>query len=823
MSTDVLRRGLDSAEAERRLAEHGPNALPEPPPEPMWRRIARQFQSALIYVLLAALALDLGLWLLEGAHGWPLEAAAIALILALNAGLGAFQEYRAEDALAHLKALAAPQTWVLRDGALVQLPSRRLVPGDVVRLEAGDRVPADGVLLQAQGVMVDESVLTGESLPVEKETGDECSAGTLLVRGTAYVEVRRTGAGSSMGRLAAMLGQIEAGTTPLERRLNAFGHQVARWVFVLAVGLIVGGVLVEGLGRANEVFLFAVALAVAAIPEGLPAVLTLTLALGVERMARRRAVVRRLAAVEALGSVTVIATDKTGTLTENRLQVRGLAASDPERAWQALILANDAEAETGVGDPLEQALLAYARARGLDVPGLRRRHPRTGGRPFDSVWKFMRVTVEDEGRQVSYLKGAPEVLLARSALTPAEARHWSEQAEAQAAAGYRVLALATGAGEAETELTWLGLVSLWDPPRPEVPDAIRQAQAAGVRVVMVTGDHPATALAVARSIGIPGERVVTGPEIERLSPGDLRQVVPAANVFARVSPAHKLAIVEALKARGEIVAMTGDGVNDAPALKRSDVGVAMGQRGSDVTREVADLVLLDDNFATIVAAIEEGRSVYENIQKFIRFLFSTNLALVLLVVGGALGASWLGLRTEAGLLLLPLTAIQLLWINFIADGPPALALGLDRNPGVMAQPPRAPASPLLDARSLRFVVVSGVAKAAVGLGLLVLLPGLGYGRAAAQSGVFIFESVAQLVFAYPARHLSVQPRPNVFLHLAVGLGIGLQLLTLLVPGLRELLGLVPLDLIALTWVTAAVLVTWGVAEAVIHLGAPRQR
>ncbi|HMV50471.1 MAG TPA: HAD-IC family P-type ATPase, partial [Blastocatellia bacterium] len=663
--------GLTSAEALARLQQHGPNALPDKPATPWWRRFLRQFKSPLIYILLVALAIDLAIWISEGASGVPAESVAIAVILLLNAVLGVYQENKSEAALARLREMAAPLVWVLRDGELKHLPGSELVPGDAVRIEAGDRVPADGKLLEAEGAMVDESVLTGESLPIEKASGEEVFSGTMLVRGKSYFEVSRTGEQSAMGRLAVMIGGIQAEQTPLEKRLEKFGNQVARAVLALVVLIVAGGLLAEGVGRLSHVFLFGVALAVAAVPEGLPAVLTLTLALGVERMAKRKAVVRRLSAVEALGSITVIATDKTGTLTENRMFVRDLDSPETKRALLAMTLANDAEESSGAGDPLELALLDYAQKHGLEPARLKNDFPRQSSRPFDSLDKFMRVTVRENGGLASYLKGAPEVVLQRSRLTVAERGVWEEKAEGYAREGYRVLALAACAGEAETELDFLGLVLLWDPPRPEVPEAIRRAREAGIRVVMITGDHPATALAVAHEVGIASGRVLTGLEMEELPPDALREAVKETNIFARVAPEHKLRLVEALKQNGEIVAMTGDGVNDAPALKRSDVGVAMGDRGSDVAREVADLVLLDDNFATIVAAIEEGRSIYENIQKFIRFLFSANLALVLLVIGGSAGAFWLGLREADGGLLLPLTAIQLLWINVITNGAPA--------------------------------------------------------------------------------------------------------------------------------------------------------
>ncbi|ADW21585.1 cation-translocating P-type ATPase [Thermus scotoductus] len=803
-------RGLTSEEAQRRLAEYGPNALPKKPPEPLWRKFLRQFQSPLIYILLFALLVDLGLWLYEGTHGLPLESLAILAILLLNAGLGTLQEKRSEEALRRLEALAEPMAWVLRDGRFQHLPSREIVPGDVVRLEAGDRIPADGVLLEASGVLVDESLLTGESVPVEKRVGDEVFSGTLLVRGRALMEVSRTGLRSAMGRIAGLLSEMEEEKTPLERRLEAFGHRVARWVLVLAAALVVLGFLVEGLS--GKVLLFAVALAVAAVPEGLPAVLTLALALGVERMARRKAVVRRLAAVEALGSVTVIATDKTGTLTENRMEVQKVVGPDPQRALLAMVLCNDADLETGAGDPLEIGLLRYA-AEHLDVRRVRQENPRLSERPFDSAWKYMRVTAP----QGSFLKGAPEALIPRLALSQEDKASLLEQAEAYAKEGFRVLALAHGEGEKEEELSFLGFVLLLDPPRPEVPEAVAKVLQAGVRVVMVTGDHPATALAIARKVGIPAEVVATGEEIRELSDEELLEV----DVFARVKPEDKLRIVEAFQKAGEVVAMTGDGVNDAPALKRADVGVAMGQRGSDVSREVADLVLMDDNFATIVAAIEEGRSIYENIQKFIRFLFSTNLSEVLVVALGMVFAALLSLRDEAGHLLLPLTAVQILWINLVTDGLPALALALDRNPRVLERPPRPKDSPLLDAPSLRFILLTGTIKAAFALLLLALLPGWGRIQAplsateVARTATFHFMTLGQLFFAYAARHTHLIPLPNPYLHGAVALGILIQiLLGTLAPGVLEA---VPVPVWVWGLVLALALLAWLMAEGVDRL------
>jgi Ca2+-transporting ATPase len=804
-------RGLTSQEARRLLSEYGPNALPEAPPVPLWRRFLRQLQSALIYVLILALVVDLGAWLLEGAEGVPFEAIAIAAILLLNAVLGVWQEYRAENTLASLRELEAPQAWLFRDGRLERRPSRDLVPGDVVRIATGARVPADARVDGEQGLLVDESVLTGESIPVDKAQDSQVFAGTLVVRGAAYAQVTQTGSASSMGRIAGMLGEVRTDRTPLEQRLDVFGAQIARWVLVISVVLVAGNVAVEGWARLDDAFLWAVALAVAAIPEGLPAVLTLTLALGVERMSKRRAVVRKLAAVEALGSVTVIATDKTGTITENRMLVRQLDSPDSARAVRAMVLASDAEPDAGC-DPLEDGLFAYAREQGVDPVAVRLASPRHGERSFDSTWKFMRVTVDEGGAPVSYLKGAPEVLLARSDLDDSERRRWAEKAERHAAEGLRVLALAWGHGEREQELQWLGLVLFWDPPRAEVSDAVRAARDAGVRVLMITGDHPATAASVARMVGIDGARVVTGEQLDGLDSQALSALAAEADVFARVTPEHKMALVEVLRARGEVVAVTGDGVNDAPALKCSDVGIAMGQRGSDVSREVADLVLLDDNFATIVAAIEEGRNIYANIQTFIRFLFSTNVALVLLVSIGAVGAAAFGLRDVAGALLVPLTAAQLLWVNIIGDGPPALAVGLDRTPGVMKLRPRPRHAALFDRPAIRFVLVTGGVKAAVGLALLTALPLAGLSSIATRTAVFLYETLAQLAFVYPSRALTSQPDPNRALNAIVIASILLQPAIVLLPGMRRMLGLEWIDATTWGWVAGGVFLSWLFAQ-----------
>ncbi|MCB8933044.1 MAG: HAD-IC family P-type ATPase [Fimbriimonadaceae bacterium] len=800
------REGLSGQEARRRLEQHGPNALPESSGPSLASRIAAQFTSPIVWLLVAAVGIDLAIWLSKGGGGVPLEAAAIALILVVNACLGVYQEYRADEALSKLQELAQPRSTVWRDGKQRKIPSRELVPGDVVRLETGDRVPADVRVVETRGILLDESMLTGESVPVDRASGEELRAGTRLVKGGAAAEVVRTGAQSALGKLASTLQGLKATPTPLERKLGAFGSLVSKWVAGLAAALVLGGVWVEGLDSLGHVLVFSIALAVAAVPEGMPAVMTLTLARGVERMARRNAVVRRMVAVEALGSVTVIATDKTGTLTENRMTVEGLECEEERAVLRAMVLANDAEPDSDSGDPLERALLEFARDRGVDAGAERERCPRSDELPFESKRKYMRVTCGDGER---WLKGAPEVLLGRSDLGDEARKRWLARAKEAAAEGYRLLAFARGGDDEDRGVEFLGFAKLWDPPREEVQGALARTREAGVRVVMVTGDHPQTARAIADAIGLATDDVVLGEDLEGLD-----ELPEGANVFARVQPEQKLALIERLQEKGHIVAMTGDGVNDAPALKRADVGIAMGRRGTDLAREVSDLVLTDDNFASIVAAIEHGRGIFANIQKFIRFLFATNFAELCVVVVGALGAFVAGMREPGGEVLLPLTAVQLLWINVVTDGPVALALGFDRNPGAMKRPPRPPDSPMLDRFGVRFVVGVGLLASAVGLALFgTLLTHVSFGEA--RSALFQFLAVGQLLVAYPARSASASRR-NVALAASVVGAVGLQVAAATVPWLRTVLGLAPMTPAVAGAVAGAAVLSWALAEGLVR-------
>jgi P-type Ca2+ transporter type 2C len=812
--------GLTTAQAQDALTSFGPNALPSKASRSLGARLFGQLKSALIYLLLFALAVDLVAWAAAGARTFPLEAIAIFGVVLLNAGLGVLQEYRSESALAELQKLGAPRAWVLRDESFERIDATQIVPGDCVRLEAGDRIPADGSVHEPQGFSVDESVLTGESLPVDKREGEQLQSGTVVTRGRALLRVQKTGPQSTMGQLAQTLQGIEASTTPLERQVDLLGRQIARVVAMICLLVIGLGIAVEGVAQLASVVMFGVAFGVAIVPEGMPAMMTLSLALGVQRMARRQAVVRRLAAVEALGSVTVIATDKTGTLTQNRLEVAELLVADGAEgeALAAMVLANDADLDSGAGDPLELALAAFARSRGTDVSALRLAYPRISSRGFDSEWRYMRATVlTPNAQEVSFIKGAIEVITARCRLSDAERRSWLSRAELAAQQGWKVLGLASGAAAAEEDLRFLGMVSLWDAPRPEARGAVRAAARAGIRVLMLTGDHPTTATAVALAVGIAPRVPLLGEDLAQLSDAELDARLEDVNVFARMRPEHKLRLVERLQAAGNIVAMTGDGLNDAPALKRADVGVAMGARGSDVAREVADLVLLDDNFATIVAAVEEGRCIYRNVQNFVRFSFSSNVALMLLVLGGAVGSFVLGIRGDDGALLLPLTALQILWINFLGDGPPALALALDTHPDALAGPPRRPSASLLEPLALRFIAADGVLKGSFGLGLLVLLPHLGASTWVTASSVFLYEGVAKLASILPARRLNGGMRSNRWVYGATGISVALQLACIALPPLRTLLGLSSLSLKPILTVSAALLLTFCGSELVVLL------
>lgn len=723
-------QGLSATEVERRLAQYGGNRLTERPPPPAWKLFLDQFRSLVIGVLAAASVVAFIV-------GDIKDGVAILVVILVNSILGFAQERRAEAAIAALKKMLASTCRVKRGGEVRQISAEELVPGDIVMLEAGDRVPADGRVLLARQAEVSESALTGESHPVEKCVIESPAADTALAershcvfmntavtRGRLEVLVTATGMQTEIGRLARLLDETESTATPLQTELDALGKRLAG-IALFVVGVVLTIRLSQGYALADEI-LNAVALAVAAVPEGLPAVVTVTLALGMHRMAKQKAIAKKLAAVETLGCATVICSDKTGTLTQNRMSARcaivdgqrieldapahALPVQFPALA-RAAVLCNDAHpgAEGATGDPTERALLVLAEKAGLTPAAIRQAAPRIAEIPFDSARKYM-ASFHQEGDFIRLaVKGAPDVIFGfnRNAHTE-DGVAWATANQALAADAMRVLAVAERSFPAAEfdaagdllgyvqDLDILGLVGIIDPPRPEARDAIALCHLAGIQVKMITGDQALTAQAIARELNIRGE-TLTGHELDALSDADLSARIARTAVFARVSPEHKLRLVRILQSQGHVVAMTGDGVNDAPALKAADIGIAMGVEGTDVTREAAKLVLADDNFATIVRAVREGRTIYDNIVKFVRFQLSTNVGAILTV--GA--ASLLGLPA-------PFTAIQILWINIIMDGPPAMTLGIDApRAGLMHEPPRPRTTPMLSLRRMLILVFHG--------------------------------------------------------------------------------------------------------------------
>ncbi len=704
-------QGLSQDEARSRLETYGPNALPRAPRRPAWLRFLSHFHNVLIYVLLVA---GVAAGLLD--H-W-VDAAVILAVVLINATIGFIQEGKAEKAMEAIGQMLALKARVRRAGQWRSIPAEDLVPGDIVEVRAGDRVPADIRLLETHGLRVDQAALTGESLPVGKQAeADEDDtdladrrsmiySGSMATNGQATGLVAVTGEKTELGRISDMLQHVEQLTTPLLQRINVFGRWLTAIILVLTVLVIGLGAMLHDLPL-SEGLLAGIALAVAAIPEGLPAIITITLAVGVRKMADRKAIVRRLPAVETLGSVNTICSDKTGTLTRNELKARHVALAHvdfhPEQEQgegpaveallRAAVLCNDFEPGGESGDPLERALVELAEASKVDIEALRGRHKRLGMIPFSSDHKFMAVHTPG----LISVKGAPEAVLdlcdrQYSQDSPGELdqEHWHKQLEKLTGEGLRVLALAEREVPEDADklrpddrleqLCLLGLVGFADPPRDEVPAAIRECQNAGIRIKMITGDHAATAVAIARELGIgdDGAAALSGRDIDGMSDKELAGHVVDTDVFARTTPEHKLRLVKALQARREVVAMTGDGANDAPALKRADIGVAMGIKGTEASRQAAEMVLADDNFATIKAGVEEGRGVYDNIRKSILFLLPTNTAQSLVII----------LAVLAGLAL-PITPVQILWVNMATAITLALALAFEPlEANVMRRPPR---------------------------------------------------------------------------------------------------------------------------------------
>ena len=839
--------GLSEAEAAERLSRHGPNELKEGGGRSPLRLLLAQFGETMVLILLAAA-------LVSGLLGKQTETVAILAIVLLFAGLGFVQEYRAERAMAALRRLAVPTVRVRRDGAVREGSARELVPGDVVLLEAGAAVPADLRFLESVNLRVQEAALTGESEAVEKTVeplagsdlplGDRRNLaflGTAVTYGRGSAVVTATGMETELGRIAALIQGVRAEPTPLQRKLDGVGKALASAgaaaaLLVLGIGLLRG----EPWG---DMLRTGISVAVAVVPEGLPAVVTIALSMGARRMLRRQALIRKLPAVETLGSVTVICSDKTGTLTENRMTVTVVdvagdrvelqevlrhrqpvldAPSGADGAPRAVLpairevleagaLCNDAvfapDARPGslrvLGDPTEGALLVAAMKAGLDLAALQADRPRVGELPFDSGRKRM-TTVHrgPDGRRTAYTKGAVDGLLELSVRVRAAGSEepmsevWRARIRAAndelAAAGMRVLGLArrplegtapAGDGhlELERELTFLGLVGMMDPPRAAVRPAVQTCLEAGIRPVMITGDHPLTALAIARDLGIgAGEGTVTGEALARLGEAELDGVAARTSVYARVSPEDKLRIVQALQRRGEVVAMTGDGVNDSPALKKADIGVAMGITGTDVAKEAADMVLLDDNFATIVAAVEEGRVIYGNLVRFVKFSLGGNVGKVLVM----LGAPLLGVNVA-------LRPLPLLWLNLITDG--LLGLGLSLEPGepdTMRRPPRSPAAPILDRPSRVHVGWVGAL-----IGALTLALGAVHLDEVWQTMVFATLGFTQVGHALGLRSAGRFPfslRSNPAMTLLVLTAVGLQLAAIYLPPLERFFGLPPL-------------------------------
>jgi Ca2+-transporting ATPase len=853
--------GLTAEEAARALAEHGPNELQVAAPVSPWVLLLGQLKNALIIILLIATALSALL-----GHGT--EAIAIAVIVLFAVLLGFVQEFRAERALEALREMAAPMATVLRDGKESQIPARELVPGDVVILGAGDKVPADARVIAAMNLRADEAALTGESVPVEKiagalptaarEVGDReniVHAGTAVTYGRGRALVVATGMATEFGKIAKMLESVEAGRTPLQENLDRVGRSLARAALV-----IVAIIVAIGLWRGQpfiEMLIFGIALAVAVVPEALPAVVTISLAIGVRRMVKRNALVRRLPAVETLGSMSVICSDKTGTLTKDEMTVRRLylsgrrievsgAGYDPRgkltpadggdlpasslRAFlQAAVLSSDAvlceKAESGgasiKGDPTEGALVVLAAKGGLQKPEIESACPRVDEIPFSSESKRMTTLHSEDKGVVAYAKGAPEVMLAAcdSELTEAGVQPLDDErrsailseAGRMAEDALRVLAVAhkkdVAKDSAEKGMTFLGLAGMIDPPRPEVRSAIQTCHDAGIKVVMITGDHPVTAKAIARDLGLIGRgRLITGADLDAMSDDELTRDVEKIDVCARVSPAHKLRVVSALQSRGYIAAMTGDGVNDAPALKKADVGIAMGIAGTDVSKEAAEITLLDDNFASIVAAVEEGRGIFANIKKYLTYLISSNIG----EIGLLAGATALGLP-------LPLTAVQILYVNLATDGLPALALSVDPfEADMMKRPPRNPRTGLFTPSIVALMLMGGAWSTFANLAVFTWALHSGRPQAEAITMTFVSLVLIQFIKAYNFRsdHQSVLMRPfaNKWLNLAVIWELVLLAVIVYAPFLREPFSTFPLSLADWGIVTAAALTISPVLE-----------
>jgi Ca2+-transporting ATPase len=851
LGTD-LSSGLSPGEVATRLARYGRNQLQEAAKRSPWSIFLDQFKDFIIWILIGAAVVS-------GFLQEVVDALAIVLIVILNAILGFVQEYRAEKSLAALKKLSAPTTKVIRDGKHTVLPAEELVPGDVVELEAGDSVPADGrVSWLTANFGAQEASLTGESTPVLKtaavleerdvplaDRANMVYLGTSVASGRGRAVVTGTGMQTELGKIAGMIQEIEHEATPLQKKLEQFG----KWIVYLAFALVAMVFALQWWrgGELIEAFLTAVSLAVAAIPEGLPAVVTIALALGVQRMVKRHALIRRLRSVETLGSATVICSDKTGTLTKNEMTVQAIMAGgrsftvsgigyaptgdfllegkkinpqdypDLMKTLTVGVLCNGAQlvqdqhAYKIVGDPTEGALLTVAGKADLAKDREERKAPFVNELPFDSERKKMTVIRAVEGRRVAFVKGAPDVLLAdctrleadgtARSLTSTDRERIMAANDDLAGQAMRVLAVAyrdlsdkekIEVDTVEKGLTFVGLVAMIDPPREEVRQAIRECMTAGIKTVMITGDHKNTAAAIAKQLGFFQEdsMALAGDELDRLSQEQLERQVEKIPVYARVSPEHKLRVVRAWRARRDVVAMTGDGVNDAPAVKEADIGVAMGITGTDVTKEVSDMVVTDDNFASIVAAVEEGRGIYDNIQKFVHYLLSCNAGEILVMFVGSL----MGLPV-------PLLPVQILWVNLVTDGLPALALGVDPvAPDIMKRRPRPTDEPVVTRRRGYLMLLQGMFIAACSLAAFLFVLNIkDEGLARARTAGFVVLACSQLFHSYNCRNLTeslfkIGVFTNKSLLLATGISFVLQTAVVYIPPLQTVFKTEPLGL-----------------------------
>lgn len=875
LQTD-LHKGLSSEEAEKRLQKFGPNQLPEQKRVSPLTLLISQFSSFIVWTLIAAafIAGFLGEWI---------DATAIGVIVVLNALLGFFQEFRAEKSLAALRKMATPFSKVIRDGELQTLPSEKIVSGDLVLIEVGDRIPADGRIIQSIELSTQEAALTGESMPIHKiaelldkpnlQVGDKKNMGflgTVAVSGKGYMIITETGLQTELGKIASLLQEGKEEQTPLQIRLEDLGHRLV-WICLGIVAL----VFVLGFFRGKpfiENLLISVSLAVAAIPEGLPAIVTIALSIGVRKMAKRNALVRRLPSVETLGCTTVICTDKTGTLTQNEMVVRSIWVNDsfvnvtgvsysPEGDFEInhvkinqqdipeLIMAlkigtlcngaelhqdhNQQKAWYIAGDPTEGALLTAAGKAKLFKQDLEKENPLITEIPFDSDRKRMSIARQTPDGPLLFIKGATDIILAHSEsillngkIEPLTAErkkgildanaYLASQALRVLAVGYRPLPQDVKIDQSmEDKLILVGLIAMMDPPRPEVKKSIETCKKAGITPVMITGDHKETAIAVAKELKLMKEGAValTGAELEQMDDQNLIDKVRNIAIYARTSAAHKLRIVRAWKSLGEVVAMTGDGVNDAPAIKEADIGIAMGITGTDVTKEASDMVILDDNFASIVNAVEEGRGIYDNIIKFVNYLMSSNIAELLVIFLGML----LGFRDPLGNPFVSLSAVQLLWLNLVTDGFPAIALGLDPvDPTAMNRPPRKSSDSIFP---LRFAVQLFLTGLVIALGTLVACHfGLRQSAELAQTMAFTTLVVLELVRVQMVRsqyHTSIFSNP--FIILALASSLLLQLFVVYTPFLQTIFGTTPLNITEWSVILIVAVVVWLLSSLINRL------